>query len=52
MICDTEFLCHICEHFGVPFKWLFEHFPEILFDEEMWEEVVPDYHGEYYVFSV
>ena len=48
MICDTEFLCHICEHFGVTLKWLFGHFPQILNYEEMWEEAVPDFHEKYF----
>ena len=51
MICDFGFLIRICKHFGVPFEWLFTHFSQILYDEEMWEEAVSDLDGKYFEMS-
>ena len=38
----------MCKYFGTPFKWLFCHFKEVLYDEGTWEQVLPNFYESYY----
>ena len=51
MICDVGTTHYMCKYFGTPFKWLFCHFQQVLYDEEMWEEVLQNFYESYYDMS-
>ena len=52
MICDAGTAYNMCKYFGTPFKWLFCHFRQVLYDKEAWSEVLPEFHESYYDMSV
>ena len=52
MICDAGTAHYMCKYFGTPLKWLFYHFQQVLYDEEAWSEVLPEFDESYYDMSV